>query len=190
MVRNSRPLRAAAALPQAVAALALLAACDGVIVTQPVGPQRYSNGDFEYAARNGAMKTEVVGNPFGAAPNFAPLVIEYMQNANRSVPVKFVLAPEGGGSAPFHVVMAFNPPQGSVARDACSQAGSLPTATRTTAVYLFSVFCSGDVPMSEASGTVADLTGPDDPKLRSLVRQVTYALIPGYDQKGVGATTF
>jgi hypothetical protein len=180
----------AAALAPAITALGLLAACDGVVVTEPVGAQRYSNGDFEYAARNGEMKTEVAGNPFGGtAPNFAPLVTEYMQNANRSIPVRFVLEPQGKGSAPYHVVMAFNPPRGYLARDACSQAGSLPTAPGTGSVYLFSVFCSGDVALSEASGSVANLSGPDDPKLRSLVRQVTYALIPGYDHKGVGAST-
>jgi hypothetical protein len=181
----------AAALAPAVTALALLAGCDGVVVTEPVGVQRYSNGDFEYAARNGVMKTEIVGNPFGgAAPNFAPRVIEYMQNANRGIPVKFALEPEGRGSAPYHVVMAFNPSRGSLARDACSQAGSLPTSPGTGSVFLFSVFCAGDVALSEASGSVANLSGPDDPRLRSLVRQVTYALIPGYDHKGVGASTF
>jgi hypothetical protein len=169
------------------AALALLGGCDGVVVYEPVGKQRYFNSDFEYAARSGELKTEVAGNPFGSAPNFAPLVAEYMQNANRSIPVRFVLEPQGRGSAPYHVVMAFNPPRGATAHDACSQAGSLPTAPGTASVYLFSVFCSGDVALSEAGGSVSGLSGPDDPKLRALVRDVTYALIPPYDQNDVGA---
>jgi hypothetical protein len=173
----------------ALAALALLAGCDGVVVTQPVGVQRYSDGDFEYAARTGEMKTEIAGNPFGNAPNFAPLVVGHMQNANRGIPVRFVLEPQGRGSAPYHVVMAFNASGNALGRDACSLAGALSTAPGTGVVHLFAVFCVGDVALAEASGSAADLNGPDDPKLRSLVRQVTYALIPSYDFKGVGAST-
>jgi hypothetical protein len=166
-----------------VGAFALLVGCDGVFVDQALYPQRYSNGDFEYAARNGEMRTEVVGDPFGNTPGIATTVAEHMYRANRGPIVKFVLAPEGGGSAPFHVVMVFNPPPRVSGADACAQANGIETARGTEPIRLLAAFCSGDVVMSEAGGRVGGAAGPADPKFRSLIRQVTLALIPPADRR-------
>lgn len=169
-----------------LAAIVPLAGCDGVIIYQPMSAQRYSKGDFDYAARSGEMKTEVVGDPFGNATGIAAAVTEHMYRANHGPSVKFVLQPEGRGSAPFHVVMVFNPPPRVTGAEACSQVGRIETARGTDPVYLLAAFCSGDVVMSEASGKVGGVTGPDDPKFRALVRAVTTALIPADDRKNVG----
>jgi hypothetical protein len=169
-----------------LAAFALLLGCDGVTVYEPLSAQRYSRGDFEYAARSGEMQTEVVGDPFGNAPGLAAAVAEYMYRANHGPAVKFALEPAGRGSAPFHVVMVFNPPLRATGADACAHVGGLETARGSDPVNLLAAFCSGDVVMSEASGRIGGVAGPDDPKFRSLVRAVTTALIPVDDRKNVG----
>jgi len=174
-------------LAAALIGLALLGGCDGVIVYEPIYAQMYSNGSFEYAARNGVIKTEVVGDPFGGSPNFAERVADYLYGATRSVPVKFALQPDGRGSAPYHVVMVFNAPAGATSDQACAQRVT-PTAGRTSdTIQVLAAFCSGDLAVSEAGGRAGGITGPDDPKFRSLVRQVAYSLIPPYDRRDVGA---
>jgi hypothetical protein len=170
----------------AVASHLGLIACDDVTVHEPVGPQRYTDSDFQYAARNGEIKTEVVGNPFGDDAGFAAAVVEHMQNAQRGPPARFVLAPERGGSEPYRVVMAFNPPRNATADQACARAAGLATTRGSQSIYLLAVFCSGETALSQASGTVGAVSDARDRKFRSLVRQVTRALIPAYDFKGPG----
>lgn len=173
------------ALAAAVAATLAVAGCDSVTVYEPLYSQRYSDGMFDYAARNGEMKTEVIGNPFGDSPDFSQTVAGYMDGATRGAPVKFSLQPQGRGSAPFHVVVAFNPPASATSDDACAQ--RIPPSTlRNGTVQVLAAFCSGDVVMSEAGGRAGGIAGSNDPKFRSLVRQVAYALIPPYDRRNIG----
>jgi hypothetical protein len=169
-----------------LATLTALSGCDGLIIYEPVTPQRYGKGDFDYAARSGEMRTEVIGNPFGNVPDFGALVAEHMYKANRGPAVKFVLAPGGGASAPYRVVMAFNPAPRVSAADICSQGSWIQTAPGTEPVTVLSAFCSGDLVVSEAGGRIGSVTGPRDPKFHSLVQAVTSALIPIDDRKGIG----
>lgn len=163
-----------------------LAGCDDVTVHEPVGAQRISNSDFPHAARNGEIKTEVVGNPFGGSQGFAAAVVEHMQNAHRGPPVRFALTPERGGSTPYRVVMAFNLPRATTADEACAATDRLRSEAPGPKITLLAVFCDGTGALSQASGTVAGATAASDRKFRSLVRQVTYALIPPFDFKGPG----
>jgi hypothetical protein len=163
-----------------------LAGCDDVTVHEPVGAQRISNSDFPYAARNGEIVTEVVGNPFGSSQGFAAAVVEHMQNAHRGPPARFVLTPERGGSAPYRVVMAFNLPRATTADETCAATDHLRTEPPGSKITLLAVFFNGTTALSQASGTVSGTTAADDRKFRSLVRQVTYALIPPFDFKGPG----
>jgi hypothetical protein len=172
----------------ALIVIGLVSGCEGVMVYEPMYTQLYSNGSFDYAARNGVMKTEIVGDPFGGAPNFAEKVTDYLYGATRSVPVKFALQPQGTGSAPYHVVMIFNAPAGATSDQACAQRVAPAAGRSPDAIHVLAAFCSGDLAMSEAGGRAAGVTGPDDPKFRSLVRQVAYGLIPPYDRRDVGAS--
>lgn len=177
--------RASAAAAAAAGALGV-GACDDVVVNAPVGPQRYADGDLQYASRNGEIETVVAGNPFGASGDtgFAAAVVGHMAGANRGPPVRFVLAPERGGSAPYRIVMAFNPDPNLTADQACARAASLPTGRSGLAITLFAVFCNGETALAEATGRVRGASGAEDRRFRSLVRQVTYALIPPYDFRG------
>ncbi len=183
----SSPRRAMPALAATLIGIGLVSGCEGVTVYEPTHTQLYSNGSFDYAARNGVMKTEVVGDPFGGSPNFAEKVADYLYGATRSVPVKFALRPEGTGSAPYHVVMVFNGPAGATSDQACAQRVAPAAGQSSDAIYVLAAFCTGDLALSEAGGRASGITGPDDPKFRSLVRQVAYSLIPPYDRRDVGA---
>ena len=182
-----RSVRRRVSLPiMALASQLGLVACDEVVVTEPVGPQRYTDGDFQLAARNGEVKTEVFGNPFGDNAGFAAVVVEHMLNAHRGPPARFALDPTGSGSAPYRVVMVFNPPSEATADQACARAASLAAVRGGLSTNLLAVFCNGDTALSQAMGRVRGATGPQDRKFRSLVRQVAYSLIPARDFKGPG----
>jgi hypothetical protein len=171
-------------LAASLAVLTTLAACDSVVVYEPLYSQRYSDGMFDYAGRNGEMNLDVIGNPFGSS-NFVQIVADDMYGATRGAPVKFTPQPQGPGSAPFHVVMAFNPPPGATSDEACARRVS-PTTGTNGVVLVLAAFCSGDVVMTEATGRAGNIAGPDDPRFRSLVRQVALALIPPYDRRNIG----
>jgi hypothetical protein len=87
--------------------------------------------------------------------------------------------------------MVFNGPSGATSDQACAQRIS-PTPQRgTDSIQLMAVFCSGDIMVSEASGRMGGpVSGPDDPRFRSFVRQVAYSVVPPYDRRNVGAGTF
>jgi hypothetical protein len=84
-----RPARrpSLSAIAAVLACAGLVGACDGVTIYEPMYTQIYSNGSFDHAARNGVIKTEIVGDPFGGVPNFAQTVTELLRNSTRSVPV-------------------------------------------------------------------------------------------------------
>jgi hypothetical protein len=159
-----------------------LVACDDVVVNAPVGPQRFTDSDFVYASRNGEIETAVVGNPLGESPDFAAVVLEHMHNANRGRPVRFVAEPQNAGSAPYHVIVVFNHRPNLAADAACSRSNSTPTEPASESITLLAVFCNGAQALSSAIGTARMVETPQDRRFRSLVRQVTYALFPAYDQ--------
>ena len=159
----------------------------GVIIHEPVGGQNIADGDFDYAARNGEVRTAVFGNPFGAPTGgFTATVTRNMRGANPGKPVAFTPRPTGGGSGAYHVVMLFNPDRAATANDACANASNVPTAPGHDPVNLFSAFCIGDTPLSSAGGLANGVSSPEDQNFRELVQQVTQALFPIYDHFDIG----
>lgn len=172
-----------------VAGLALwLGGCAGmVVVHQPMHTQRYLDGDFEYAARSGEMRTSVHGNPFAIAPqSFNAAVTGTMRGANTGPDVVFTPTPEGEGSGAFHVVLMFDPPVGTFGDDLCADAGAIHPVAGNGGVRLLSAFCVGDQLLSTVGGSVSGVDGPRHPKFRELVRQVTMHLFPAYDHWDIG----
>lgn len=167
--------------------LAVSACADLVIVQEPVFQQIFTDGDTEYAMRNGVMETRVYGDPFpGGATGIEGSVMRIMKGANRGPEVEFVAQPSGDGSEPYHVVMVFNAPRDVSAESICADGAGIASAPEDGALTLLSGFCIGDDLLATASGSVSGVSGPDDPKFRSLVRQVTYSLFPAHDYNDVG----
>ena len=101
-------------IPIMMGVVAAQAGCTSYVrVYEPLYPQRYSLGEFSYAARYGEMQVDVRGNPFSMIPErFADRVVAEMKGATRGPEVKFSTVPSGKGSAPYRVVMLFNGPPG------------------------------------------------------------------------------
>jgi hypothetical protein len=172
-------------IPIASVAAFVLAGCDSVVkVYEPLYPTSYSDGELEYAARGGALKVDVRGNPFSMIPEeFAERVIAEMKGATRGPEVNFSGSPPGAGSAPYRVVMMFDARANANGNDVCAEkAETLPA--REKVLRLLTAFCNGDVALTESIGWVSDVTGPDDEKFRELIRQTALGLLPVHDFRG------
>ncbi len=165
----------------ALGVVALAGCTSEVMVYEPGYPQRYSTGEFFYAARGGEMRVDVRGDPFGMAPErFADRVLTDMAGATRGPNVNFTTSPSGTGSAPYRVVMLFSAGPAAFGDDACAETAG-PVAPYGDRLTLLSVFCNGDVALAESEGWAYDVAGPDDVRFRKLVRAVSLALIPTHD---------
>lgn len=164
---------------------AIQAGCANYVkVYEPLYPTSYSTGEFAYAARGGEMEVDVRGNPFSMIPEqFADRVIAEMKGATRGPDVNFTTTPTGKGSAPYRVVMMFNAPANAAGDDACAEK-TVATATSGKQLSLLTTFCNGDVALTESTGWVSNVAGPDDAKFRELIRQTALALIPTHDFNG------
>lgn len=180
MMRSMRLLTAATAL-------AATSACGGnmVLISEPVYQQLYTVEDFQLAALNGEIMTRVFGNPF-AVPrdSFAGLVTGMMKGANLGREVIFTGTPAGRGSGYYHVALAFNPTPRTTADEICAGPPADPPVTGP--VTLLAAFCRSDGLKSTADGSAGNLSGPEDPRFRELVRGVTLALFPAYDHWDIG----
>src|SRR5262245_20260748 len=97
----------------AAAALLLISCASG-------GPNRisygyldpgYSLGQVAFAAAPGAIRTDILGDPFGVgASRFNDAVTEVMGRSHFGPPVVFTTAPDAKINASYHVVMAFDAP--------------------------------------------------------------------------------
>lgn len=171
-----------------LAAVLGIAACGSVIVQEPVFTQVYYDGAFEYAASKGELHTEIDGNPLGLPKNrFDALVTATMKGANFGPEVTYTTGRSERTLKPFKVVMLFNAPPSASAIEACAENRKpLSAGDMSGGVSLLSVFCQWGRVLSEAEGTVSGMRGPDDPRFRDLVRQVTASLFPVYDHYDVG----
>lgn len=169
----------------ATALAALLSGCSGDFVAvsdHAVPAPSYFDGDFEYATRKGAIRTEVIGQPFVITPDaLMARVLPLMDGQNRGRPANFV-ATSGEDTDPvYKVVAAFNLSGGYSGRDLCRGTAGLPLRGPAMPATLDMAFCIGDQLKTEAQGRVGVVSGPDDPKFAALVRQTTLALIPAQD---------
>lgn len=166
-----------------VAALAMLAAgCTDVRVVEPGSGQSYYDGVFEYATRDGSIKTVVVGAPFvPGATNVAALTTETMKGANRGPTVDFVPVSWPQSDGGYRVVVVFNGATAFTAEDVCKLGAELPTAPTAAETTMDISFCIGKDLISSAKGYTKPLAGPQDPRYRDLVRGTTLAMIPPAD---------
>jgi hypothetical protein len=166
----------------------VLAACETmVIVGEPVMNLNYTVDDFEYASRNGEIRTRIGDDPFGGPhAAFSEQVTKFMYGANFGVDVVFTPSPRGKGSGRHHVVMLFNSPISTDERDLCGADARPPTLLPTNTLRLISVFCYEDEMLSTADGRIFGVENLQEPRFRDLVRQVTLALFPGNDDLEVG----
>lgn len=136
---------------------------DRVRVESGYDPQQY-----RFVPYTRALKADVSGNPFALD-----------QEAFHRVVSQAIQAPgiEPSDGSPYRVRLAFNGST-SVNRDlACRASGG---GARSGDVTLVAALCPGSGPaLTFLTGSVADITGPDDPRFRQFLRSSVVKLFPG-----------
>lgn len=148
------------------------------------GPRTQSGGwrsaavwsSMVYASANGPIFLEVHGEPF------APMALSAMDVAmgmsDKLVGRKLAFTPVRASALrpEFKVVLAFNPPANADPRDLCE--GAIATAAQPgEQITVLAVFCDKSGILSSVQGWVSKVSGPDDPRFRRLLGQVTRDLI-------------
>jgi hypothetical protein len=161
---------------------AISAGCSSVRVIDNGSGQNYYEGSFEYATKEGAINTYVAGKPFSnPGKNFTKSVTSMMYGATTGRDIKFVEASPNTSKYGFHIVIAFNSVTSISVEDVCADVRQLKTEPDRKTTSMQAIFCQGGYPISYARGFVDGLKSTSDPKFRDLVRQVAFAMIPGYD---------
>ncbi len=127
----------------------------------------YDPVQYRFVPYNRAMKADVSGNPFGMDQQaFNTLVSETIQPPG--------VVPSDG--SPYRVHLAFNGST-SVNRDlACRASGG---GVRSGDMTLVAALCPGNgQALTFLTGSVSDISGPDDPRFRKFVRSSVVKLFP------------
>jgi hypothetical protein len=130
----------------------------------------YDAQQYQFVPYTKAMKADVSGNPFGMdQPAFDDLVSETIQPPG--------MVPSNG--SPYRVRLAFNGST-SVNKDlACQASGGGPAGGDIT---LVAALCPGSgSALTFLTGSVSDISGPDDPRFRKFVRSSVVRLFPGLE---------
>ena len=128
----------------------------------------YDPVQYQFVPFTRAMKADVSGNPFGMEQQaFNTLVSDTIQPPG--------IVPSDG--SPYRVHLAFNGST-SVNRDlACRASGGGAISGDMT---LVAALCPGNGPaLTFLTGSVSDISGPDDPRFHQFVRSSVVKLFPG-----------
>lgn len=163
--------------------VAFLVGCSQVIVYGDGNEPAYFQGDFQYATRGGAIRTEVVGAPFEADPQKVEnVVLALMSGRNFGRPVDFVATNSERTDPVYKVVVAFNVAPGYSGYTLCRSTEGLPMRESYSPATVQMAFCFGDQPKSDVRGRVDRVTGFDDPKFAELIQQTLLSLYPLTDE--------
>jgi hypothetical protein len=126
----------------------------------------YDAQQSQFVPYTRALKADISGNPFGMDQQaFNDLVSEIIQPPG-VVP---------SDASPYRIHLAFNGST-SVNKDlACRASGGGRTSGDLT---LVAALCPGSVAVTYLTGSVSDISGPDDPRFRQFLRYAVVKLFP------------
>lgn len=165
----------------AIGAVMALSAC--VAGNPAVAPTFYYPGYtpsiLNYAASQGGMLTEVVGNPFqdGDQERLARGVADVMATSHFGPRLPFFTKAPDDFASPYRVVVVFDPAATVSAYKVCAY-GFETASTKDDVVRAHTVLCARDKPLSAASGEVRGAASPEDPDFRRLIGQLALVLFP------------
>ncbi len=138
----------------------------------------YTPTVLNYSATSGGMLVEVIGNPFDAPKaDLERSITGAMTDSHFGPHVDFVTTPPEGFRSPYRIVMVFDSNQGYTQIKLCGQTGSISPEPGES-VRVHTALCAAEKPLTGVSGRVGEVTGPDDPKFRRLISQITTNLLP------------
>lgn len=179
------------ALGFSVAALLALAACSDGTGFGSAGridytriDTAYSRADFAYAGAGRDMATDILGNPFPGVSQaaFDSAVTTAMHGAHFGPPTNFTTTPGDSARPAYRVRLLWNGPLSANGNALCSdtsiQGGGAEPGGKAR---LIAAFCNSGDASTYVVGSVDGVSGPDDPRFVSFLRQVTLKLFPPRD---------
>jgi hypothetical protein len=158
----------------AVAALAL-ASCarsDGIRTVSAMD-DRYDSDDYNHEATIKPIPVVVRGTAFGLDQKALEATItKNMQGADWGGHTNFTTTPGPDDAKIFSFVMLVNGPANATAASLCRDPSKAPASTQALPqgqVRLLGGLCRYDQNMTEVTGQIDGVTGPDDPKLKNLI---------------------
>ena len=139
----------------------------------------YTPSVLNSAAASGGMLVEVVGNPFDA-PNadLDRAITGAMTGSHFGPPVNFVTTKPEGFTSPYRVVLVFDDTRNYTEAKLCKEGTSIEPGSGGDRVKVHAALCAAKQPLTGVNGRVGEVTGPDDPKFRRLISQLTTNLLP------------
>ena len=159
---------------------ALLAAtgCASANLTYNHYFENYDPSMLSYAAGQGALYTQIFGNPFDVPKQqLEQKITDTMYGSHFGPRVPFVTQRPTDYKSPYRVVILFNPASNLNAAKICRQE-AVPSAAQPGVVRILGALCSNEDRETSVVGEIAGVTGPDDPAFRQLIRQITTLLLP------------
>ncbi len=158
---------------------------DGVVIYNDIHHAIDVQSQLAYATDGHQMKTRIQGNPSDLPEDtFVALVMTAMRGANPGVPATFSTDPTANTRTPYHVVVQFNPTVSLRGDELCSGASGSSDSSASGKFRVVAAFCYGDQVLSEVRGKAANIAGPNDPRFRNAIRQVTLFLFPPDETQG------
>ena len=150
-------------------------------VVLPVYVGSYHPDMLNYAAAQGGMPTEVVGNPFDAPKEQVDqAVANNMTGSHFGPELAFTTEASPDSLSPYRVVILFDPAPNARAYELCSNPDQ-PSAAQVGRLRLMVAFCSSDTVITSTEGWISKPQRPTDPAFRSLIRQIAIVLFPPRD---------
>jgi hypothetical protein len=138
----------------------------------------YTPTVLSYSATSGGILVEVIGNPFDVPKaDLEQSITGAMTGSHFGPHVDFVTTPPEGFRSPYRIVMVFDSNQGYTQIKLCGQTESIQPGPGES-VRVHTALCAAEKPLTGVSGRVGEVTGPDDPKFRRLISQITTNLLP------------
>ncbi|HVJ32736.1 MAG TPA: hypothetical protein VND94_06435 [Terriglobia bacterium] len=149
----------------------LLAACTPGRIDYLHVESPYDALQDHWAPYNSSLKADITGNPFPIPQDdFNKIVNTAIQPAGFSP----------SEASAYRIRMIFNgqPTNGNYICGETGEKGSAPGHSAGSKITISAAYCRGFDTMTFLQGSVDDISGPDDPRLRQFLRMVATQLFP------------
>ena len=166
--------------------LFVLAGCGEPVISRvdEPSPSRFE-AYYSGMAADKDLFVAVRGTPFGGTEkNFAPRVAASVQPpAWLPRPAQIVpLTTTSRVEPPFRVVLLFGAPGNVGGAEACKHGNTVPVVNgplpRGSVVTVQGAVCYNDEYVTEAVGEVTNVSGPDDPRFKEMIHELSASLMP------------
>jgi hypothetical protein len=176
-------MRRLSAFLGAAFALAIAGCADSVSVIENEHSGTFASEEYKHDASRGDIPVVVSGSVFGLdRRSLADVVVRDMQGADWSPHAHFTALPATDTARIYSYAMMFNGPREITAAALCAQpqaTSSISTPSGNVgagSVTLIAALCRYNVSTMGVTARVSNVSGPDDPKFRSLVRTAVLEL--------------